>query len=169
MKYSLLTLAALLAISALLVAQSPPAADPMAVLDALSDGLIMENPQAGGAIREKKDPDTVKAEAAIRNDKTRLMTAIILEVRKNKQRDLAVFRVRVISAALKAPFKGGVSKDEETWIIPSFKIKDGQYDLQDPLTRLILGIGTLKRGDTILVRLVKPAQIGYLADYIGKK
>jgi hypothetical protein len=168
-KDSLRALVLFVVVASTLVAQSSPEADPLSVLYDLSSGLAVENPQAGGTIRAKSDPDNAKAAEAVRKDKARLMTAIILEARKSKMGELAVLRVRVISAALKVPFKGGVSKDEETWIIPSFKIKDGRYDLQDPLTRIILEIGTLKPGDTILVRLVKPARIGYLADYIGKK
>lgn len=139
--------------------------DPAAAMKDLGDQLAMENPEGGGSIRAKKDPDTSATQR--KNDKKNVQARVI-SIKKGAFPQVALV-LKVTKAAEDGPNKDKAAKDAQIIVVPTYKLNGKTVDLADQPSVLNAGAFYLAEGDTVFVRL--DAQDGKLwkAGYIERR
>jgi hypothetical protein len=139
--------------------------DPAAAMKDLGDQLAMENPEGGGSIRAKKEPDTSATQR--KNDKKNLQARVI-SMKKGAFPQVALV-LKVTKPAEDGPNKDKAPKDAQIIVMPTYKVAGKHVDLADNESVLNAGAYYLAEGDTVFVRL--DAQEGKLwkAGYIERR
>lgn len=135
-----------------LLALSAPAFaadDAASAMQAMGDQLAADNPEGGGSIRAKKEPDTTAM--ARKNDK-RNITAKVVGMKKGAFPQVALV-VKVTKPADDGPNKDKVKKDDQLILAPNYKLAGKTVDLADNDSVLNAGAFYLAEGDTVYVRL----------------
>lgn len=154
------------ALSAGLLFAVPAFADDAAsAMQAMGDQLAQENPEGGGSIRAKKEPDT--AAQARKNDK-RNIQARVTGVKKGAFPQIALV-VKVTKPAEDGPNKDKVKKDDQLIIVPNYKMAGKTVDLADNDSVMNAGAFYLVDGDTVFVRLDALNGKIWKAAYIERK
>ena len=155
----------MLALSVLLLAPAALAddKDPGAAMAELGDQLAMENPEGGGSIRAKKDPDVTTTQR--KNDKKNVQARVI-SIKKGAFPQVALV-LKVTKPAEDGANKS--KKDEQLIVVPSYKLAGKTVDLADQASVLNAGAFFLAEGDTVFVRLdAKEGKI-WKAAYIERR
>ncbi|MCC6810583.1 MAG: hypothetical protein IT381_24345 [Deltaproteobacteria bacterium] len=156
-----------LVLSALLLAPAAFAEDkdPAAAMKDLGDQLAMENPEGGGSIRAKKDPDT---SAATRKADKKNVQARVTSIKKGTFPQVALV-LKVTKPAEDGPNKDKAAKDAQIIVVPTYKAAGKTVDLSDAPSVLNAGAYYLAEGDNVYVRL--DAQDGkvWKAGYIERR
>ncbi len=139
--------------------------DPAAAMAELGKELAMENPEGGGSIRAKEDPDTSATQR--KNDKKNLQARVV-SVRKGVFPQVALV-LKVQKVADEGPNKDKVKKEDKIIVLPQYKFSGKNVDLGDSSTTLNAGAYYLAPQDVVYVRL--DAQEGRLwkAGYIERR
>jgi hypothetical protein len=137
--------------------------DPASAMKDMGDQLAMENPEGGGSIRAKKEPDTSAVQR--KNDKKNIQARVI-SIKKGAFPQVALV-LKVVKPAEDGPNKS--AKDAQIIVVPNYKLAGKTVDLADQASVLNAGAFFLAEGDTVFVRL--EAQEGKLwkAAYIERR
>jgi len=123
--------------------------DPAAAMAELGNQLAMENPEGGGSIRAKKDPDT---SAALRKNDKKNIQARVMSVKKGTFPQVGLV-LKVTKVAEDGPNKDKVKKDDQLIVVPNYKLAAKRVDLGDQPSVQNAGAFYLVDGDTVFVRL----------------
>jgi hypothetical protein len=123
--------------------------DPAAAMAELGNQLAMENPEGGGSIRAKKDPDT---SAQLRKNDKKNVLARVVSVKKGVFPQVALV-LKVQKAAEEGPNKDKVKKDDPIIVVPQYKLAGKTVDLADTPSVMNAGAYYLAEGDSVYVRL----------------
>lgn len=138
--------------------------DPAAAMAALGDQLAMDNPEGGGSIRAKKDPDTKAAQRKASPDN---LQARVVSLKKG-----AFPQVGLVLKVLKPATKGAgkdIAKDAQLIVTPTYKFAGKAADLSDEATTLNAGAYYLAEGDTVFVRLDAKTGNVWKASYVERR
>src|SRR4051794_11264763 len=105
--------------------------DPAAAMQEMGEQLAMENPEGGGSIRAKKEPDMAAQQR--KNDKRNLQARVV-SVKKGSFPSVALV-VKVSKPAEEGKGKE-VAKDAQLIIVPNYKLTGKAVDLKDDATLL---------------------------------
>lgn len=139
--------------------------DPAAAMKDLGDQLAMENPEGGGSIRAKKDPDTSATQR--KNDKKNLQARVI-SVKKAAFPQVAIV-LKVTKPAEDGPNKDKAAKDAQIIVVPTYKVAGKTVDLADQASVLNAGAYYLAEGDTVFVRIDTQEGKLWKAGYIERR
>lgn len=155
----------MLALSVLLLAPAALAddKDPASAMKDMGDQLAMENPEGGGSIRAKKEPDTSAVQR--KNDKKNIQARVI-SIKKGAFPQVALV-LKVTKPAEDGPNKS--AKDAQLIVVPSYKLAGKTVDLADQSSVLNAGAFFLAEGDTVFVRLDGQEGKLWKAGYIERR
>jgi len=139
--------------------------DAASAMQAMGDQLAADNPEGGGSIRAKREPDT--AALARKNDK-RNITAKVVQAKKGTFPQVALV-VKVTKAAEDGPNKDKVKKDDQLILFPNYKLAGKTVDMTDHDSVMNAGSFYLEEGDTVYVRLDSQAGKSWKVAYIERK
>lgn len=138
--------------------------DAAAAMQDLGAMLAAENPEGGGSIRAKSEPDTAEKE---RKADKRNLQAKVVTVRKGPFPQVALV-LRVTKPAEAGPGKD-LAKDKQLIVAPVYKMNGKAVDFNDPATVLNIGANFLRDGDTAYVRFDAVDGKTLKATYIERK
>ena len=145
----------LIALSLLLAA--PAFAD-----DDLGAALAQENPEGGGSIRAKKEPDMA---AQQRKADKKNIQARVIAVKRGAFPNVALI-LKVSKPADDGPNKDKVKKDDQVVVSPVYKMAATAPDWKDSATVVNAGAYYLTESDNVYVRLDtldgKTWKVGYI-------
>ena len=138
--------------------------DAAAAMQDLGAQLAQENPEGGGSIRAKKEPDT--AEKARKSDKHNLQAKVI-GVKKGAFPQVALV-MKVTKSAEEGPGKD-LAKDKQIIVMPVYKMNGKAVDYGDAPTVLNIGAFYIGEGETAFVRIESADGKTLKASYIERK
>jgi len=139
--------------------------DPAAAMAELGNQLAMENPEGGGSIRAKKEPDTAVQQR--KNDKKNIQARVV-SVKKGAFPQVGLV-LKVSKPAEDGPNKDKVKKDDQIIVVPTYKIAGKHVDLADEPSVMNAGAFYLAEGDSVIVRLDTLEGKMWKAGYIERR
>jgi hypothetical protein len=140
--------------------------DAASAMQELGNQLAMENPEGGGSIRAKKEPDM--AAQTRKNDKRNIQARVVSVKRADAFPQVALV-VKVMKPAEDGPKKDKVKKDDQLIIMPTYKLTGKAVDLASKDTVLNAGAYYLTDNDIIAVRLGELKGKIWSAEYVERK
>lgn len=130
--------------------------------DDLGAALAQENPEGGGSIRAKKEPDLA---AQTRKADKKNVQARVATVKRGAFPNVALI-LKVSKPAEDGPNKDKAAKDAQIIVSPVYKMAGASPDWKDAATVLNAGAFYLTEGDNVYVRLDtldgKTWKVGYI-------